>query len=524
MIRINIKLSVYKDTDKHLRNKIKNTLNIDEFNYQIVKKSIDARDKNNIMFNYKLDIETKDENKILKRNKNVTKVIKKEYEFKITGTKIDKYRPVIVGAGPSGLFAGYVLAENGYKPLIIEQGEMVEERIKTINEFWKTGNLNERCNIQFGEGGAGTFSDGKLNTLSKDKNLRMEKVFETFIKCGAPKNIMYESKPHIGTDILRKVIVNMRKKIISMGGEFRFNTKLTDIHVKNGKLYEIVTNDKDIIPCDNLFLCIGHSSRDTYKMLYKNGLDMKSKPFAVGLRIIHNQETINKSSWGENYPKNLGEASYKLVYHTKNNRGVYSFCMCPGGYVINASSFKNKLAINGMSDYARDSGFANSAIVAEVNSKDYGDGVFDGVKFQEKLEEKAYNLGNGAIPVSLYEDYLNNKVSTDFKSVKPVFKSKTTFANLNEIFPKSINEDLKESINYFGTKIKHFNDGDSVLAGVESRTSSPVRMTRDEMGLSNICGIYPVGEGAGYAGGITTASMDGIGAAENYAKLYKNRA
>ena len=525
MIRIRqVKVPIIDDNDMCIKKKISNKLNIDNSfinNYKIIKKSIDARDKSNIFYVYELDVLVSDEDKIIRRNKSSDIFISpiEEYKFEVTGiNKLDN-RIVIVGAGPCGLFCGYLLAEAGYKPLIIEQGERVEDRVKTIEEFFNTNKLNPLSNIQFGEGGAGTFSDGKLNTLVKDKLFRGKKVFEIFIENGAPEEIMYLSKPHIGTDILRKVIVNMRNKIISMGGEFRYNTKLTDINIESNSVKSIVVNDGEVIDCSVLVLAIGHSSRDTFYMLKDKGLSMKAKNFAVGVRIEHPQDMISKSQYGESY-KLLPPASYKLVQQTSNGRGVYSFCMCPGGFVVNASSEENRLVVNGMSNYDRSEVNANSAIVVTVTKEDFGSDPMSGIEFQRKLEENAYRIGNGNIPVQLFGDYRDNVISTRLGDVTPNVKGKYSFANLNEIFPGFINESLKEAIPCFDKKIKGFGRDDAILLGVESRTSSPVIIERDDDFLSNILGIYPCGEGAGYAGGITTAAIDGVKVAEKIADKY----
>lgn len=523
MLRIRqIKVSVERNTDE-LINKICKILRISRnelLEYSIVKKSIDARKKDNLFYVYEVDVKVKNEEVIIKKNKdeNIFVTPVEEYNFLYKNDKNISERPVIVGSGPAGLFCAYILAENGFKPLVIERGEKVEDRVESIEEFWKTGKLNTESNVQFGEGGAGTFSDGKLNTLVKDKAFRGKKAFEIFVENGAPEEIMYENKPHIGTDILRVVIKNMRNKIIKMGGEIRYKTKLTNIIIKNNALEQIEINDNEIIPCKYLALAIGHSARDTFEMLLNKGLHMDAKPFAVGVRIEHPQEMINENQYGKKYAKILPPASYKLTYTTKNNRGVYSFCMCPGGYVVNASSEEQRLAVNGMSNYKRESENANSALVVTVSPKDFGTNPLDGINFQRQLEQKAYEIGNGNIPLQLYKDYKDNKVTKKLGNVNVITKGNTTFANLNEIFPKYINDSLKEAIEYFDTKIKGYSRDDALLLAVESRTSSPVKMERDEEGLSNISGIYPCGEGAGYAGGITTAAMDGIKAAENIAK------
>lgn len=525
MIRIRqIKLNIENQDNESLKKKVSDKLNIYKSqikSIKIVKKSLDARYKNNIKYVYELDIEVDNEEKILSNNKSkdIFKTPNEKYVFKITGTKKLEKRPIIIGAGPAGLFCAYILAENGYNPIIIERGEKVEERIKTIEKFWETNNLNSNSNIQFGEGGAGTFSDGKLNTLTRDKENRNKKAFEIFIENGAPEEIMYINKPHIGTDILRKVIVNMRNKIISMGGEFKYNTILTDIKIENKNIKSIEVNNSEIIDTEILVLAIGHSARDTFKMLKEKEIIMEPKSFAVGLRIEHPQKMISESQYGKDYAK-LPPAEYKLTYQTKDNRGVYSFCMCPGGYVVNASSEKNHLVINGMSNYKRDSENANSAIVVTVSPKDFGNNVLSGIEYQRELEKKAYEIGNGYIPLQTVKDFYDNNKTTNLGEVKPITKGNYNFSNLNELLPNYIAESIKEALPNFAKKIKGFNRDDALLFGIESRTSSPIRITRNELGISSINGIYPTGEGAGYAGGITTSAIDGIKTAENIAKIF----
>src|SRR5574344_673438 len=495
--------------------------NNDILSYEIKKQSIDSRRKPNIYYIYEVDVKVNNEEKILRYNKDKDILVapKEIYEFKITGNKVLNNRPIIVGSGPAGLYAAYLLAEHNYNPLIIERGEDVDNRCKKVEEFWNNNKLDINSNVQFGEGGAGTFSDGKLNTMVKDKEYRGKKVFETFVSCGAPKEIMYLNKPHIGTDILRTVVKNMRNKIISMGGEFRYNTTLTDINIVNNKIKSIVVNNSETINTDVLVLAIGHSARDTFEMLYNKKIYMEPKPFALGIRISHSQEMINKSQYGSN---ELGPASYKLTHTCKNGRGVYTFCMCPGGYVVNSSSEQNMLSINGMSNYKRDTSNANSAIIVTITPDDFGHNPLDGIYFQQELERKAFDIGNGKIPVQLYKDFKLNKISTSFKSVKPIFKGDYTFANINQIFPNYINKSLIEGIDSFRTKIRNYNMDDAIIAAVESRTSSPIRIVRDELGQSSIQGIYPCGEGAGYSGGITSSAMDGIKVSLNIAKKYKN--
>ena len=459
---------------------------------------------------------------MLKKNKSADVLIAPtlEYKFEKTGTCKLKYRPVIVGAGPAGLMAGYILAENNYNPIIIERGQDVDNRIKDVKKFWEEGVLNPNSNVQFGEGGAGAFSDGKLNTLVKDENNRGRKVFETFIKCGAPKDILYSYKPHIGTDVLVDVVKNMRKDIENMGGTFLYNTCLTNIQIEDNKVKSIEVNNSEIIECDVLVLAIGHSARDTFNVIYNLGLEMTSKPFAVGIRVQHLQSDIDMAQFGKKYKDILSPATYKLTYRASNNRGVYSFCMCPGGHVVNASSEEKRLAINGMSYNARDSKNANSAIVVTVTPDDFGNEPLDGIEYQRRLEEKAYEIGKGKIPVQLLKDFKNNVESKEFGEVEPIIKGVYEFADINEVLPKDLTDSIKEAFDDFGRKIKGFDKDDTILAAVESRTSSPVRIVRNEGFESNICGIYPCGEGAGYAGGITSAAMDGIKVAEEIGRRY----
>lgn len=526
MIRVRqVKVEVSRNTEENIIKAIQKKYTINNIKrYKIHKQSLDARNKNEIYYSYEIDIEIDNEEKILKKynnNQDILKTPNEEYHFNITGQEKISNNIVIVGAGPAGLFTAYILAENGYKPIVIERGEDVDSRLETINKFWKENKLNENSNIQFGEGGAGTFSDGKLNTLVKDENNRAKKVLETFVKFGAPEEILYSYKPHIGTDILINVVKNMREYIKKLGGKVLFNSCLTDINISNNKVISIEINNNKTIICDALVLAIGHSARDTFELLHNKNIEMQSKPFAVGIRVQHPQDMINISQYGEKYANSLGSASYKLTYQSSNGHGVYSFCMCPGGYVVNASSEKNKIAINGMSNHDRGSKNANSAIIVTINNEIYGNDLFDGIKFQKELEKKAYELGSGFIPIQLLGDYQKNIITQNFGDVIPIFKGETKFANLNELLPEELNIALKEAFPYFETKIKGFNRPDAILAGIESRTSSPIRILRDKNFESNIKGIYPSGEGAGYAGGITTSAVDGIKVAEAIAKVYK---
>ena len=510
MITINnLKVDVEKN---NLEEKLLKKLNIKKeelIDYKIIKQSLDARDKNQIFYVYEIDAQVKEENKILKKQKDIKISPNRKYKIpKYNGTN---KKVVIVGSGPAGLFCAYLLALNNLNPIIIERGEKVEDRIKSVNDFWKTNKLNTESNVQFGEGGAGTFSDGKLNTRVSDKFNRINFVLETFTKFGASKEILYSYKPHIGTDVLSIVVKNMRDEIKRLGGTFLYNTKLTNIEIKNNHIDKIEVNNSDYIDVDNLVLAIGHSARDTFYML--NGkLKMEAKPFALGIRIIHKQSMIDKSQYGKYY-KLLSPATYKLTYKSSTNRGVYSFCMCPGGYVVNASSEEGKLAINGMSYSKRDGICSNSAIVVTITPNDFGTNPLDGIEYQRKLEEKAYKLGEGNIPVQQLKDFYENK-NSNLENLDTSIKGNYKNSNLNSLFNLDITNSIKEAIKNFGKKIEGFDNDDTILAAIESRTSSPVRILRDENLKSNIDGIYPCGEGAGYAGGITSAAVDGIKVAE----------
>lgn len=527
MLRINnLKLNI-GHTEEELLEKIVRSLKISRQelkSYTIRKQSVDARKKEDIKYIYCVDAAVQSEGKVCKRikNANISLVKEKEkYVFPKHGEKPLKERPVIVGAGPAGLFCALLLAEQGYCPLVIERGEMVEERTKTIDNFWNNNILLPDSNVQFGEGGAGTFSDGKLNTLVKDKGFRNRKVLETFVRMGADPSILYVNKPHIGTDVLKEVIQNMRKEILWAGGEIHFNSKLTDIEVEQGQIVSVTVNNTWNIKTKVLVLAIGHSARDTFLLLKKKGVHMIPKPFAVGFRIEHPQNMMNEARYGM-YANKLGAADYKVTHTAKNGRGVYSFCMCPGGYVVNASSEPEHLAVNGMSYHARAGENANSAIVVTVTPKDFGsEDVLAGVAFQRKLEQAAFWAGKGRIPVQLFEDYKKNRESTNLGDIQPQTKGAWSFGNLRGILTEDINQSIVEGIHSFGRQIAGFDRPDTILLGIESRTSSPVRIVRDnDMYVSNIKGIYPCGEGAGYAGGITSAGMDGIRMAEKIAQIY----
>ena len=489
----------------------------------ILRRSMDARRKHRMQYIYQVVFRTEKEEKIIKRyGKNDAVLLKghtqEDHQEKISPMQRKKEnKPVIVGMGPAGLFAALELAEKGLEPVIFERGCCISKRREKVSAFWDTGELDENCNVQFGEGGAGTFSDGKLNTLVKDPTGRGRKVLKTFVEYGAPSEILYLHKPHIGTDLLGDVVRNIRNRIIELGGEVRFETTFEKAVWKNGKLTEIVfshNGQSQRMPCDTLILATGHSARDTVTDLYQSGLYMEAKPFAVGVRVQHPQEMIGRNQYGDVYDM-LPAADYKLTYNTADKRGVYSFCMCPGGYVVNASSEKGRLAVNGMSDHARNGRNANSAIVVTVTPEDFGGkDALAGIAFQRKWEEEAFREGKGKIPVQLFGDFCKNRTSTGLGEVQPSIKGQYTLANVRKVIPEFAGNSIQEGIMYFERRIPGFAREDAIMAGIESRTSSPVRICRDDSLQANIKGIYPCGEGAGYAGGITSAAMDGIRVAQ----------
>lgn len=488
----------------------------DILSVRYIKRSLDARNKQDIRYLLNICVETADEQNTIKRlhDRDISVYNETEYSFLPTGDKKDSERPVIVGAGPAGLFCAYNLARFGYRPLIIERGGKVEDRIKSVNSFFGSNILDEESNIQFGEGGAGTFSDGKLNTLIRDENGRIKFVYKTFVKNGANEDILWQNKPHIGTDVLREVIISLRKEIEKLGGEFIFNEKLTDLKVAAGRVVSIQTSSGKKIPCSTLVLALGHSARDTFYMLLEKGLLMEQKPFAVGFRVEHTAEEISRSQYGESYLK-LPNADYKLTNKCSNGRGCYSFCMCPGGHVVNASSEKGRLAVNGMSFRARDAVNSNSAIAVTVEPSDFsGSHPLAGVEFQRHYEELAYKAGKGVIPIQRYADYKADITGDGPHSIKPTGICEYSPANLNGVLPDFVKASIIESMERFGHLIKGFDRDDALLSGVETRTSSPVRIIRDEVLESSIKGIYPCGEGAGYAGGITSAAVDGLRVSE----------
>ena len=485
---------------------------------ELYRKSVDARDKQDVHFCVSVIVEIKNENKILKKNKNAALFTKKEYIWQKAKSDI---RPVVIGFGPAGMFAALTLARAGLKPIVYERGADIDTRTADVEKFFAGGALNPESNVQFGEGGAGTFSDGKLNSGIKD--IRCRTVLETFYELGAPKDILIDAKPHIGTDILKNVVKKLRQEIIALGGEVNFNSRFDGVLFENNRLTEISVNSKKM-PCEYLCLCIGHSARDTFKMLYSSGLEMTRKPFAMGVRIEHLQSEINRALYGKfaNHPV-LKAADYKLAVHLPSGIGVYTFCMCPGGEVINASSESDGIAVNGMSNSRRDGANANSALLVGVNPEDLqGDNVFAGCQLQQQIEQKAYSIANGAVPITTVGNFVFGK-KAEIGSVKPTVKPQFAFANFSEIYPDFIIESLKDGIKEMDKKINGFASVDAILTAPETRSSSPVRIVRNEAGESvSFGGIYPCGEGAGYAGGIVSAAVDGIKSAENIIAMVKN--
>ena len=561
MIKVDrIKLPVTHD-EASLKKKLEGILqlnryckgsNTPRYSYRIIRRSLDARRKPELFYVFSVTV-TLDkllEEKILKHSRSsfISRYEPVEYSIPEPLGDIElKGRPVIAGSGPAGLFCAYLLCRRGYAPLVIERGEDVDKRTAAVREFWNTGILKHNSNVQFGEGGAGTFSDGKLNTGVNDKKGRNRFVLDTFVDFGAPEETAYDAKPHLGTDMLVNIVRSMREYIIKHGGSFEFETLMTDIETDENEITAVIvrrtgsdnycdklnnstetfkdTGDIFRIETNCLVLAIGHSARDTFYMLKAKGINMVRKNFAVGLRIQHPQEMIDDCQYGKDHDSNLPPADYKLTNHTNNGRDVYSFCMCPGGYVVNASSEEGRLAVNGMSYSGRDSLVANSAIIVSVGDEDFGsDDVLAGMEFQRRLEERAYDLGEGCVPVQKYGDYKNNTVSTGAGDMVPRIKGAYKLANLRDLLPEDINNAIIETVDKFGYTMEGFDRPDAILAGVESRTSSPVRILRDDEFMGSIAGLYPCGEGAGYAGGITSAAMDGIKVAEMIMSRYSQPA
>lgn len=500
---------------------------------RILRKSVDARDKGHILFVYSIRVTLPEGYGIakLKGNKDMEILPPDSADGSkaLLGLRFGmgkiKDRPIIIGSGPAGLFAGLILAEHGYMPLILERGTDVDRRTNDIARFFKSGVFDEGSNVQFGEGGAGTFSDGKLTARSKD--WRCSVVLERFVQAGAPAEILYLNKPHIGTDILKPVIKNIRSRIMSLGGEVRFDAKVTDVVIEGGAAKAVIVNDSEKIESNVIIAALGHSARDTYKMLYARDVRIIPKPFSIGVRIEHWQRMIDEAQYGQfaGHPA-LGAADYILTFRSNTTgRSAYSFCMCPGGMVVAAASEKDMVVTNGMSEYKRDRENANSALVVSVSPEDFADAhPLSGIEFQRSWEKKAYQLGGGgyAAPVQLVGDFMKAKASSGLGRIKPSYRPGAKPADLAGCLPPYVIATMREAMKDFDRKIKGFGDAEAVMTGVETRTSAPVRIVRNEhMESENTANLYPVGEGAGYAGGIVSAAVDGIKVAERIIERYK---
>lgn len=493
--------------------------------YQVFKRGYDARKRDAIRLVYTLDITVANEAVVLKRfsqDPHITLSPDTNYHFVGQAPENLQQRPVIVGFGPCGIMAALLLAQMGFRPIILERGKKVRERTKDTWGLWRKNQLNPESNVQFGEGGAGTFSDGKLYSQIKDPKHYGRKVLTEFVKAGAPEEILYVSKPHIGTFRLVKMVENIRREIESFGGEIRFQQQVTDVLIEKGQLRGVILNNGEQLRTDHVILALGHSARDTFHMLYERGVFMEAKPFSVGFRIEHPQKLIDQARFGK-FAGNelLGAADYKIVHHAKNGRSVYSFCMCPGGQVVAATSEPGRVVTNGMSQYSRAERNANAGIVVGITPQDYPGGPLAGIEFQRRWESRAYELGGGnyEAPGQLVGDFIKGQASTQLGTVEPSYQPGVHLTDLATSLPSYAIEAIREALPAFEKQIKGFSMYDAVLTGVETRTSSPLRITRgQDMQSLNIKGLYPAGEGAGYAGGILSAGVDGIRVAEAVAQ------
>lgn len=517
-------------SDDELRAAIVQRLGITDeqlLGFTLFKRSYDARKKNSeLLFIYTIDLETSNEDELLRVFADDPKIsVAPDVSYKFVGhaTPAVQERPVVVGFGPCGIFAGLLLAQMGFKPIVLERGKEVRQRTKDTWGLWRKSVLNPESNVQFGEGGAGTFSDGKLYSQIKDPQHHGRKVLEEFVKAGAPEEILYINKPHIGTFRLTSMVEKMREEIISLGGEVRFEQKVTDLLVDGEQLTGVVLQNGEQLLSRHVVLALGHSARDTFRMLHAKGVFMEAKPFSVGFRIEHPQSLIDKARLGKyaGHPK-LGAADYKLVYHAKNGRSVYSFCMCPGGTVVAATSEPGRVVTNGMSQYSRNERNANSGLVVGIDpERDYPGSPLAGIELQERLESHAYVMGgsNYQAPAQLVGDFVAGRASTALGSVEPSYKPGVTLCDLAASLPAFAIEAIREALPAFDRQIKGYSLHDAVLTGIETRTSSPLRITRDDSFQSlNLKGLFPAGEGAGYAGGILSAGVDGIRIAEAVAR------
>ena len=523
LLLYNIKLPL-NHSESELEKAIQKKLGIranELLGYSISKRSYDARRKDDIKLIYSLNVEVRQEKDILRRKRkdnSVRLAPNTNYKYVTQAPDHLSQRPLVVGTGPCGLFAGLILAQMGFNPIIIERGKRVRERVEDTFGFWRQRKLDTESNVQFGEGGAGTFSDGKLHTQIKDKNHRGRKILAEFVKAGAPEEILTISKPHIGTLKLVKIVEKLRNTIQDLGGEFLFQSRVDDLIIEDGHLQGVILASGEKLHSEHVILAIGHSARDTFQMLYQRGVQIEAKPFSMGLRIEHPQSMIDECRFGKNAGNPiLGAADYQLVHHSSNGRSVYSFCMCPGGVVLAAASEHGTVVTNGMSQYSRNAGNANSAILVEVFPKDYPGSPLAGIDYQRKWEQRAFELGGGTYdaPGQLVGDFLAGRPSTEFGSVLPSYKPGVHLGDLSTSLPDYIIEAIREALPVFDKQIRGFVMPNAILTGVETRSSSPIRIVRGKDFQSvNITGLYPAGEGSGYAGGILSSAVDGIKVAE----------